>query len=232
MNLRIGIVGWKLGDNSFGSTIPYMEYLTQYGDVHILTPSLEARDDIDLLVLPGGPDLLSSAYGEVPSYYNNDPDVMKEFFFRNTLAKYIELKTPIFGICLGHQQLNVHFGGKLDQNCGHTYSIARDGLAHEIVFEQDYKHLIPKLGYKEPKDVKVNSLHHQGIPLDGLASCFKPIALGPFNIVEAMTHKELPIVSVQWHPEELYDPIAGYFILHLINTISTTEDLVTENVEN
>ena len=89
MNKLIGIVGWKVGDNSFGATIQYLEYLSMFGDVDILTPSHKIRKDLDLLVLPGGQDMLSSKYGNAPSYFNSNPDVMKEFFFENNLKDYI-----------------------------------------------------------------------------------------------------------------------------------------------
>ena len=51
---KIGIVGWSTGESSFGVTKPYLQYLSSFGQVEILTPSKYIREDLDLIVLPGG----------------------------------------------------------------------------------------------------------------------------------------------------------------------------------
>lgn len=231
MKPRIGIVGWKVGDNSFGATIQYMEYLSMFGEVDILSPSKYIKEEIDILVLPGGQDIMSNKYDQVPSYFNTNPDYMKEYFFENNLKQYIDAGKAVFGICLGMQQLAVYFGGGLDQNCMHDTSDSkkRHELIHEIAFVGDYVPLRKKLyeGLKHNEMPKVNSLHHQGIPLKELPQEFNPIALGPGDIVEAMVHRDLPIAAVQFHPEEIYDPLSIYMFETLMNTISTTEPLAT-----
>lgn len=212
--MKIGLVGWKIGENSFGSTVAYMEYLALWGDVLILPPS-HSTFDVDLLVLPGGQDTLSSNYGQVPSYLNSNPDLMKEFFYQNNLKDYIERKTPILGICLGIQMINNFFGGRLDQNCGHKMSEkGRDDLVHEIKLEDKYRSLNPK------NKVEVNSMHHQGIPLDGLGEDLELVASHD-GIVEVLKHRELPIWGVQYHPEEIYDKVTT----NILNTF-TNEKVV------
>ena len=212
MKKSIGLVGWNVGENSFGATKAYMEYLSIFGNVLILPPSHQTFD-LDLLVLPGGQDMMSSKYGQVPSFVNTNPDLMKEFFFENNLKNYIEKETPIFGICLGAQMLNVFFEGHLDQNCGHPYSEERTDLAHPITINPMYKNWVEKGEYK------VNSLHHQGIPEDGLGEDLISVATYTKHgntIIEAFKHKQLDIWGVQWHPEEIYDTLSTKILSTLI----------------
>jgi putative glutamine amidotransferase len=220
---KIGIVGWKTGENSFGATAPYMEFLSKLGDVIVLPPT-ETVFELDLLVLPGGKDTLSYNYGQVPSFYNTDPDLMKEFFLLNNLKKYVENRTPIFGICLGFQMLNVHFGGKLVQNCWHEQSEkSRSELVHEIKFTPEYYQLRNALFEKKTKkEYKVNSMHHQGVLVGELAEPLKCIAYHE-EIVEVMEHTELPIAGVQYHPEEIYDSLSSFLIQNLLELKEVTK---------
>lgn len=97
----IGIPAWSLGDNSFGVQKTYLEYFAKFGQVEILTPNEDIREDLDLVVLPGGQDVQSTHYNAVPGFMNSLSDPFKDYFFKNNLPKYIENNTPIFGICLG-----------------------------------------------------------------------------------------------------------------------------------
>jgi putative glutamine amidotransferase len=213
---KIGIVGWSTDEKSFGVTKVYLQYLSTFGQVEIITPSNSIRNDIDLLILPGGDDMSSSLYGEIPSFMNTDSDLFKEYFFVNNLKYYIEYKIPIFGICLGFQQLNVYFGGKLTQHLPdlsiNYYSEPRNKLVHSIDIE------IPSMSIKYTDEV--NSLHHQGVLLKNLGdklNCIAKLNSGENILVEAFMHEELPIAGVQWHPEYIYDELSKKLINYLLN---------------
>lgn len=210
----IGIPGWSLGDNSFGAGKAYMQYLSNFGDVLILPMTPTIFKEIDLLVLPGGKDVLSDNYGEAPGYFNTDPDLAKEYFLRNNLQQYLDLEIPTMGICLGFQQLQVALGGSLIQNAWHDYSEkSRSERVHEVKFTPDFK---PLQGELKIKDMKVNSLHHQGIDVDGLAEGLQAVVTHD-GLVEAFVHESRNIAGVQWHPEELWgDAISNHLIFSLL----------------
>lgn len=211
---KIGIVGWKTGENSFGVTAPYMQYLSQYGDVMILPPTNTILKDLDLLVLPGGKDTSTIHYGQVPNFFNSDPDQMKDFFYNNNLKSYIAQKTPIFGICLGMQMLNIYFDGDLTQNVWHPISEkSRSELVHPIKYTKEYKSLMTL--NKDEK--KVNSLHHQGVHVSQLGKELLCVAEHD-NLVEVLEHKTLPICGVQYHPEEIFDSLSEYLIMSLLKS--------------
>ena len=200
MTKKIGIVGWKTGENSFGITVPYFTFFRQYGKVTILSPE-EYNPNIDLLVLPGGLDVSPIRYGQAPSLNTSSPNILLEYFDQCVLPLYIEAKTKIFGICRGLQTLNVFFGGTLFQHVEHPYSNPRNERVHKICAYPEYaKH--PSFVRANEK-LKVNSMHHQVIAK--LGENLMPLYYSEDQFVEVIANKEFNIVAVQYHPEEIYD---------------------------
>lgn len=212
----IGIPGYKISDDvGFGAGINHLEFISKFGNARIIMP-WEEYVDVDMLYLPGGLDLDPMDYGEIPGYATSHTDVHKEFFFKHRLHKYVAKKIPIFGVCLGMQQLGVMFGSKMTQNTDfHAQSTDRWQEAHPVF---DYEMLAKAVDEEDLEDIgfSVNSHHHQYIgDLDlgeDLKALYvstnedfqKDISTSPY-IVEMFKHNTLPIYGVQWHPEELYD---------------------------
>ncbi len=188
---RILIPGWSLGDNAWGVTKPYLHYFSQFGQVEILTPRKDVVNG-DLLVLPGGADVNPHRYNQEPSFYTSNTDVFKQYFIDQNLEQYLG-KMPIFGICLGMQQLNVFFGGSLQQHGDFEQSSSRGELIETIQGSTIAK-------------FKVNSLHHQGIYKENLSPDFINIAESArYGNIEIIEHCHYRIIGVQYHPEEIYD---------------------------
>jgi putative glutamine amidotransferase len=244
---KIGIFGFKLGESSFGMTLPYIRLFEYFGDVVILTPSSPIDTELDLLVVPGGPDINPSRYdASYIDYSVNRADPIREFFDEKHLPEYITHGVPVFGICRGFQSIAVLEGIPLVQNMYHETSIdvnKRGEMVHSLNIPYDFK--TNMVGFFDNKDninyrnlidrpkltnntFKVNSLHHQSLVRDvkRIADRFEILAsyLGKFDdAVEAIEHKTLPIAGVQWHPEELFisgniDPISIYLINKLLNS--------------
>lgn len=225
MTKKIGIVGWKTGESSFGITTAYAQYLNQFGNVKILSPVAPEDIDLemDLLVLPGGPDINPAYYKQVPDFSLSRPCPYKEYFDEYLLPVYIEKNIPIFGICRGHQALGIHFGLDMRQDLNHIQNdVDRTKLVHEVILTQPGKILINQKPFgnnKEPK-FEVNSMHHQGFILSEQENLQqkKVIIYGSSKdgVIEAMGHSERPIISVQWHPEEIYDAFSAKAISKLL----------------
>ena len=203
---KIGIVGWNTGENSFGVTKAYLSWLHQFdADVEILTPKLGIVEDLDLLILPGGLDINPSTYGMIPDYNTSNTDVMKQFFFDVNLDQYINAGIPIFGICLGFQQLCVKFGGTLEQHYPFNYSSKHRGEK------------VDKLTFLPPYNAKkyeVNSLHHQGC-FDLQETMIIAKEEKDHNVEIAKFTER--IYGVQYHPEEIDDSFANSIIVKLLN---------------
>ena len=117
-----------------------------------------------------------------------DPSSMTETIAE--IRKLTESKTPIFGICLGHQLLGEAFGGK-------TYKLK---FGHR--------------GGNQPiKDLTTGRIeiasHNHGFAVDA-DSLPADIEVTHINLndhtVAGLRHKTLPIFSVQYHPESAPGP--------------------------
>lgn len=230
MNKRIGIVGWNTGANSWGVTMMYVDFFSQFGIVEIIMHNeTTVREGLDLLVLPGGPDVDPMRYLTVNdefSLFNGKPCVFKERFDRMLLPKYIEARIPIFGICRGHQTLAVEFGGKLIQDMTEvglqhaSNTEDRTKRVHDLKMNKINIGLIPELS---TASFSVNSIHHQAIDANHLPKIGKVLAIQyqskpeEFGTIEAMTYlPEYPAHTVQWHPEDIRDEFSIKLILNLL----------------
>ena len=211
--LVIGIPGYKQqSSDGFGVGNEYLEYASTYGDVRIIMPHEVVAEDIDVLLLVGGMDLNPTSYGDVPSFSTSNQDVFKQFFYDKRLSNYIG-KVPIIGICLGMQQLAAYFGSKLTQNLVyHAQSTANWAKGHKAF-------TMPFDGTK-PKEIEINSHHHQGILKENLHDSLQAILVGGNEeygilpnrehlyhykqIIEGFKHTSLPIYGFQFHPERGY----------------------------
>jgi putative glutamine amidotransferase len=202
----IGIVGYRSFDESvFGAGSNYLEFITRFGKPRIIFPDEEQQADIDLLLLPGGPDMSPQSLGVLPTFKTGNQDVFRQYFYDRRLSTYVDAGIPVFGICLGFQMLAAYFGSALEQHLWrHPQSAERSTSAHGIM---------PLQGAAAwgTQPFEVNSHHHQGVLLRGLSPQLEALAVCPVHpysdeqLVEAFRHKTKPIMAVQWHPEEWFD---------------------------
>jgi putative glutamine amidotransferase len=150
-------------------------------------------------LLSGGDDIAPELYGEEPhpalKEVNPPRDRMDLLLAKAALAR----GTPVLGVCLGVQMLNVAAGGTLVQDIASALPGAREhsgGTRHEVRVEGGSR-LASLTG---PGPIEVNSFHHQSVKRLGRG--FRAVAWAPDGVVEAIERPEAPFVlGVQWHPE-------------------------------
>jgi putative glutamine amidotransferase len=173
---------------------------------HAIIPDMVHR--LDGLLLTGGNDVYSGAYGETilnPSWQFDEPRTWYEIAL---IEEALRQDKPIYGLCRGAQMLNVALGGSL-------YQDIPTQVPHAIQHRSPEK---PKWNYHPVKvqqesrlynilrmdTISVSTSHHQAI--NKLAPGLQAIAHTSDGLVEAIEMAERKfVVGVQWHPEVMGD---------------------------
>lgn len=152
------------------------------------------------LLLPGGDDVDPANYRQ-PINGAVDPDPQLDALQLAVIDRFFRAGKMIFGICRGHQLLNVYFGGTLIQDL-------KNGKIHDWDQGQrtDKAHLTSALpgswveklyGPRFP----TNSAHHQAV--DELGKGLIVDQYAEDGVIEAAHHENGRVFSVQWHPERM-----------------------------
>lgn len=188
------------------------------GGLPIILPfpeDMDAVDDLaahyvplfDGLMLPGGPDVDPTFFGEEPILQCGRTSYMKDAFEIALIKATVAAGKPIFGICRGLQVIDVALGGNLyqdlcaqDAECSirHAQATRGDLPTHHVSTVRDAKiaELIGPTAY-------VNSRHHQAVRT--VAPGLRVSARAADGVVEALeTVDSDQILAVQWHPENMW----------------------------
>jgi putative glutamine amidotransferase len=157
------------------------------------------------ILLPGShADVDPQKFGEGKHPKTAERDVLREAADELLLQDSFNLRKPLFGICYGHQSMNVWKGGSLLQHLetpvNHAPGRSVDE-AHALALLPAARHLRAAFaGLEQPR---VNSSHHQAVARagDGL----RVTAISPEDgTIEAVEGEGLFTVGVQWHPERTF----------------------------
>ena len=117
---------------------------------------------------------------------------------RKLLNLIFKLNVPVFGICIGHQLIGLSFGAETSKmSQGHR------GANHPV------KNLLNN-------KVEITSQNHgYQIDMDSLPNCFEITHTSLFDSsIEGLRHKDLPIFSVQYHPEASPGPTDSSYLFN------------------
>ena len=101
-------------------------------------------------------------------------------------------KLPILGVCLGHQAIGQHFGGKVvrapEPVHGKPVEVSHDG---RTIFEGIDGNFI------------AGRYHSLIVERESLPDCLEVSAESPDGLIMAMRHRSLQVEGVQFHPESI-----------------------------
>jgi len=195
----------------------YTSAVLKAGGIPVILPAThdpEVREHyfqlIDGFLLVGGPDIDPAIYGESERLATVVPASPLRLDFDISMARLaLKKKTPVMGICMGCQVLNVSAGGTLFQDIEqqvpthskrHYKKIAPYDPFHQIKIVRD------SLLYRilERETMEVNSSHHQSVKNPG--NGFQISAYSEDGIVECIENPDHPFaLGVQWHPEGIHE---------------------------
>ncbi|GMB72213.1 gamma-glutamyl-gamma-aminobutyrate hydrolase family protein [Lacticaseibacillus rhamnosus] len=163
---------------------------------------------IDGLMLPGGPDVDPTFYGEEPHPKIGMTLYQKDRFEIALIKAALAADKPIFGICRGIQIMNVAMGGTLYQDLESQYPELKIQHPQATLGQFATHHVELTAGSKLAKlygqsTIKVNSRHHQAVKAVGKG--LKVTAVAPDGVVEGMESTDTDLfLGVQWHPENMW----------------------------
>ncbi len=181
-------------------TANYENALRGLGAVPVVLRERFDPEEYDGLLLPGGDDVDPARFGQENCGSEGIDQELDALQF-GMLDRFIQRKKPVFGICRGHQVLNIYFGGDLIQDLGEEKNLRHrrwngQDRVHETDTEAD-----SWLGHLYGERYAVNSAHHQA--LGRIGEGLRVSSRSGDGVVEALEHEMLPVWSVQWHPERM-----------------------------
>jgi para-aminobenzoate synthetase component II len=107
------------------------------------------------------------------------------------LERFAE-RLPILGVCLGHQAIGQHFGGKVvrapEPVHGKPVEVRHDGKTIFSGIDGEFN---------------AGRYHSLVVERESLPDCLEISAESPDGLIMAMRHKQLKIEGVQFHPESI-----------------------------
>ncbi len=107
-------------------------------------------------------------------------------------AAAAETRTPLLGVCLGHQTIGQAFGGKVVR-C-HEIVHGKMGVMH---------HAGQGVFAGLPSPFKATRYHSLVVERQTLPDCLEVTAWLKDGTIMGLRHRELPIEGVQFHPESI-----------------------------
>lgn len=181
-----------------GSASNYANYdaaLRESGMEPVFSMDVSLASECDGLLLTGGYDIDPAYYGqENTACYNVDPIKDREEIA--LVHQFLSMERPIFGICRGHQILNVALGGDMIQHVpGHAQLDTGVDDIHPVTAEHDFMWKL----YGER--FAVNSAHHQII--GRLGKGLSVTCRSDEGYIEGILHENGKAFGVQFHPERI-----------------------------
>ena len=120
------------------------------------------------------------------------------------VAACAEARRPLFGVCLGHQAIGQHFGGR----------VVRGGLMHGKTSPIEHDATGVFAGLPSP----FTATRYHSLVVEDVPEVLVPNATAGDGSVMGLRHRDLPIHGVQFHPESIttehgHDLLANFVAL-------------------
>ncbi len=119
-----------------------------------------------------------------------------------------ETRTPLLGVCLGHQTIGQAFGGKVVR-------------CHEIVHGKmgSMRHAGTGLFAGLPSPFEATRYHSLIVERESLPDCLQVTADLEDGTIMGLQHRDLPIHGVQFHPESIASEHGHALLQNFLNEL-------------
>jgi anthranilate synthase component 2 len=113
---------------------------------------------------------------------------------------------PIFGVCLGHQTIGQHFGGRVVRS-----PLPMHGKISAI------NHTGKGVFKGLPNPINCTRYHSLMVDKEGFPDCLEITATSDDGVIQGLQHKTRPIFGVQFHPESIASEHGHDLLLNFID---------------
>ncbi|NYE20560.1 gamma-glutamyl-gamma-aminobutyrate hydrolase family protein [Microbacterium immunditiarum] len=171
---------------------------------------LDRARGADAVVIMGGEDVDPQLYGGALTYPGSgqhEPEADRTMIA--VIRQSLDRRSPLLGICRGHQLINVALGGTLVEHMvGHRSS----GPSHFVSTSVEVAPDEPEpAAFAVGEDARCS--HHQAVR--SLGDGLRVVARADDGTIEAIAHRKAPLLGVQWHPE--HPDVAGEQLATLLD---------------
>ena len=202
--LEQSVANWIMSGDVLAFMIPEMSLASAHAPKALKIKNYV--DSLDGLLLQGGADMSPKSYGETPINPIWAGDELRDAYEIELFHEFVTQGKPVFGICRGHQVINVALGGKLYQDIA-TQCPGKASHRDDAKYENHFHdvRILPNTWlarvYPDVSVKRINTIHHQAIKELGEGLISEAVS-EPDGIVEAIRWEGHSfVVGVQWHPE-------------------------------
>jgi anthranilate synthase component 2/para-aminobenzoate synthetase component 2 len=129
----------------------------------------------------------------------------------NGVIRYFYNRKPILGICLGHQALGTFFGGTLSKAARPVHGSTTPVFHNE---EGLFANIPSAFNVMRYHSLIIKDWEHTDI---------KPLAFTADRELMAFSHREYPVVGIQFHPESILTEYGQQILLNWKDMFRDTE---------
>jgi anthranilate synthase/aminodeoxychorismate synthase-like glutamine amidotransferase len=115
-------------------------------------------------------------------------------------------KVPILGVCLGHQAIGQHFGGKVVRGPEPVHG-------KPVVIHHDGKTIFEGV----PDNFNAGRYHSLVVERDSLPDDLEISAESPDGLIMGLRHRKLKVEGVQFHPESILTEHGKQLLQNFLN---------------
>ena len=182
-------------DNYDSFTYNLFQYLCELGqDVLVVRNDKIAIADIERM----GPERIVISPG---------PGTPDRAGISNDVIRHFGPRTPILGVCLGHQCVGYSYGATVER-AGEIMH-GKSSLIHH-----NGRGVLEKL----PSPFPAIRYHSLAVMRDGLPGCLEVTAWTEKGIIMGLRHREHPVEGVQFHPESIMTEVGKDILRNFLSS--------------